>query len=302
MPTLVVISGNHDTPRLPGTGSPYSVLADTFPEAALRHRLQYERFDLPRAAWCTPCPRCTGRPALEARIAAADERRSGDHRNLLLTHPPVPQVQPLPYADINEIEVDAGHLDAEFDLVLLGHFHASPRVAANIWYPGSTDSFCFADCPRRPQAKGIAQPRHRPRATSATTPSPGGGPCSRSTPCTPSAWRPPRSRGRRRPGRAVGARGRRRPALHRRRRPRGLPPARPAASRPRRLRRRPGLHLKLEPTCDEQAAQLADLPVTSLARPVGPLPGEQDPTGLRPRPHQADWAAYLAPAVEEEAA
>src|SRR5437588_11230279 len=26
----VVITGNHDTPRLPGTGSPYSVLADTF--------------------------------------------------------------------------------------------------------------------------------------------------------------------------------------------------------------------------------------------------------------------------------
>src|SRR4051794_419975 len=26
----VVISGNHDTPRLPGTGSPYTTLADSF--------------------------------------------------------------------------------------------------------------------------------------------------------------------------------------------------------------------------------------------------------------------------------
>src|SRR2546425_8428688 len=26
---VVLISGNHDTPRLPGTGSPYSALADT---------------------------------------------------------------------------------------------------------------------------------------------------------------------------------------------------------------------------------------------------------------------------------
>src|SRR4051812_48470856 len=39
----VVITGNHDTPRLPGTGSPYSALADTFPEMSFAHRLQYER-------------------------------------------------------------------------------------------------------------------------------------------------------------------------------------------------------------------------------------------------------------------
>ena len=43
----VVISGNHDTPRLPGTGSPYSALADTFPEVHFAHRLAYERFELP---------------------------------------------------------------------------------------------------------------------------------------------------------------------------------------------------------------------------------------------------------------
>ena len=43
----VVISGNHDTPRLPGTGSPYSALADSFPEMHFAHRLAYERFELP---------------------------------------------------------------------------------------------------------------------------------------------------------------------------------------------------------------------------------------------------------------
>ena len=43
----VVITGNHDTPRLPGTGSPYSALADGFPEMYFAHRLTYERFELP---------------------------------------------------------------------------------------------------------------------------------------------------------------------------------------------------------------------------------------------------------------
>ena len=35
----VIISGNHDTPRLPGTGSPYSALADAFGEFRFAHRL-----------------------------------------------------------------------------------------------------------------------------------------------------------------------------------------------------------------------------------------------------------------------
>ena len=37
-----MISGNHDTPRLPGTGSPYSALSDTFPEMHFAHRLAYD--------------------------------------------------------------------------------------------------------------------------------------------------------------------------------------------------------------------------------------------------------------------
>jgi exonuclease SbcD len=44
---LVVISGNHDTPRLPGTGSPYSALADAFPEVHFATRMAYERVELP---------------------------------------------------------------------------------------------------------------------------------------------------------------------------------------------------------------------------------------------------------------
>ena len=146
----VVISGNHDTPRLPGTGSPYSVLADTFPEVHFAHRLQYERFELPGLVVHAVPQMMSVEATLDA-LHEATNQRSLDRSNLLLTHPRVPQVQPK-YADINEIEVDAGELQADF--VLLGHFHVHTRVADNIWYAGSTDSFSFADDPDR--AKGIA--------------------------------------------------------------------------------------------------------------------------------------------------
>lgn len=145
----VVISGNHDTPRLPGTGSPYSALADTFPEMHFAHRLAYERFEVGDLVVHAVPQMMTVEAALEALDEAANRREPG-RTNLLLTHPRLVQLQPR-HADINEIEVDAGRLRS--DLVLLGHYHSFARVSDGMWYAGSTDTFTFADDPGT--AKGI---------------------------------------------------------------------------------------------------------------------------------------------------
>jgi DNA repair exonuclease SbcCD nuclease subunit len=145
----VVISGNHDTPRLPGTGSPYSALADSFPEMHFAHRLAYERFELGGLVVHAVPQMLTVEAALDALDEAA-RQRSGTATNLLITHPRLLQLQP-PHADINEIEVDASRLQS--DLVLLGHYHTFARVSDRMWYAGSTDTFSFADDPDR--AKGI---------------------------------------------------------------------------------------------------------------------------------------------------
>lgn len=144
-----VITGNHDTPRMPGKGSPYSTLADTFPEMHFAHRMAYERFDLPGLVVHAVPQTLTVDAALEA-LAEASRQREPGVTNLLLTHPRLAQLQPR-YADINEIEVDAGLLQS--DLVLLGHYHTFARVSDGMWYAGAPDSFTFADDPD--QAKGI---------------------------------------------------------------------------------------------------------------------------------------------------
>jgi DNA repair exonuclease SbcCD nuclease subunit len=146
----VVITGNHDTPRLPGTGSPYTALADTFAGSVhFAHRLQYERFELPGLVVHAVPQMLTVEATLDA-LEEAARSRDADRTNLLLTHPRVTQVEPR-YADINEIEVDAGMLQS--DLVLLGHYHFHTTVGRSIWYAGSTDTFTFADDPDKP--KGI---------------------------------------------------------------------------------------------------------------------------------------------------
>ena len=146
---VALITGNHDTPRLPGTGSPYSALADMFPEFHFAHRLSYERFELPGLVVHAVPQMLTVDATLEA-LAEADRGRSVDKSNLLLTHPRITQVEPK-YSDINEIEVDASVLRS--DLVLLGHYHFHTQVSDGIWYAGSTDTFSFADDPDK--AKGF---------------------------------------------------------------------------------------------------------------------------------------------------
>ncbi|MGI8793064.1 MAG: metallophosphoesterase family protein [Acidimicrobiales bacterium] len=146
---LALITGNHDTPRLPGTGSPYSPLADAFPEMHFAHRLSYERFELAGLVIHAVPQMMTVEATLDA-LAEADRQRSADKSNLLLTHPRITQVEPR-YADINEIEVDASVLKSDF--VLLGHYHFHTKVREGIWYAGSTDTFTFADDPDK--AKGI---------------------------------------------------------------------------------------------------------------------------------------------------
>lgn len=145
----VVISGNHDTPRLPGTGSPYSALADTFPYVRFAHRMAYERFEFSGLVVHAVPQMLTVEATLDA-LAEADCSRSQDRTNLLLTHPRVTQIEPS-HADINEIEVDMAALRSDF--VLLGHYHFHTKIDRGIWYAGSTDTFSFADNPERP--KGI---------------------------------------------------------------------------------------------------------------------------------------------------
>ncbi len=174
----VVISGNHDTPRLPGRGSPYSALADTFPEVHFAHRLSYERFEITTAHGqlvVHAVPQMLSVEATLEALAEANKARSAEHTNLLITHPRIRQVEPR-HADINEIEIDLATLQS--DLVLLGHYHFHAEVAPGIWYAGSTDTFSFADDPDK--AQGHRRPRHRYRPVPARASRRANGPWSHS--------------------------------------------------------------------------------------------------------------------------
>jgi DNA repair exonuclease SbcCD nuclease subunit len=152
------ISGNHDTTRLRESGTPYAVLADTFPDVRFVYRGAWEALDLLPGVRVHAVPHCAGEGELKEQIAAAAAARSADHLNLLVTHAAVTVLsRRYTYGDVNELEVDLATLDAGFDRILLGHFHNYAKVAPNAWYPGATDTFSFGDLPTgdEPEVKGV---------------------------------------------------------------------------------------------------------------------------------------------------
>jgi DNA repair exonuclease SbcCD nuclease subunit len=144
--TGVAISGNHDTPRVRGTGSPYDALERVFPQVTFAWRLEAVTTEL-AGVLVHAVPQTLSVEDLRAQLAVAAGSVRPDATNLLLAHVALTSLPARAWRDINELEVEEAAFDRAFDLVLLGHYHAHQRVSRRTWYAGSTDTFSFADSP-----------------------------------------------------------------------------------------------------------------------------------------------------------
>ncbi len=148
----VAISGNHDTPRVRGTGSPYAALEEVFPGVTFAWALEARSVDV-AGVRIHAVPQTLSVPDLREQLDRAAGALAADAVNLLLAHVALTSIPAGNYPDINELEIEEGAFDKRFDLVLLGHYHAFQKASKRTWYTGSTDTFSFADSPQTP--KGI---------------------------------------------------------------------------------------------------------------------------------------------------
>src|SRR4029453_2479039 len=140
------ISGNHDTPRIRGTGSPYDALERVFPGVAFAWRMEGIRAELAGVA-VHAVPQTLAVDDLREQLKVAAGAVQGDATNLLIAHVALTSLPSRAYRDINELEVEESAFDRAFDLVVLGHYHAVQKISKRTWYAGSTDTFSFADSP-----------------------------------------------------------------------------------------------------------------------------------------------------------
>lgn len=150
----VAISGNHDTPRLRGTGSPYAALEEISNGVTFAWRMEAVSTDLGDVRIHAVPQTLTDkefRDELDRAVGAVD----ADRTNLLLAHVALTSLPTRDWKDINELEVEESAFDRRFDHVLLGHYHVHQKISKRTWYAGSTDSFSFADRPKGAGPKGL---------------------------------------------------------------------------------------------------------------------------------------------------
>jgi DNA repair exonuclease SbcCD nuclease subunit len=148
----VAISGNHDTPRVRGTGSPYDALERVFPNVTFAWRMESVVAQL-AGVTVHAVPQTLTDAEFKVQLDATAGRTVSDGTNLVIAHVALTSLPTREWRDINEIEVAESAFDRRFDMMVLGHYHGFQTVSKRCWYAGSTDTFAFSDAPDVP--KGV---------------------------------------------------------------------------------------------------------------------------------------------------
>ena len=134
---FVVISGNHETPRLQETGSVFS-LFEHIPDVHVVYKRKYELVELGDLI-IHALPHCDDIEGEKKKMVLCN-----NGFNIALLHACVlgAGLPAFMMGEFNEQVVNIDDLSC-FDYLALGHFHGCTRVRTNAYYAGSTERFSF---------------------------------------------------------------------------------------------------------------------------------------------------------------
>jgi DNA repair exonuclease SbcCD nuclease subunit len=168
---FVVVSGNHEAPRLRETGSILRVF-EGLPHVHPIYRGAYEAVPVQtRGGRITihGVPQSPVQAEFANQLALAKPEGNGSH--VLALHGTVAGVDGLFSSEINEMMIPANALGPEYDYIALGHFHNHRRVTENAAYAGSTERTSFSEAGEDKVFLEVtldgARPTLRPRTASA---------------------------------------------------------------------------------------------------------------------------------------
>ena len=137
---VVVIAGNHSTPKLRETGSVFKVfehLKDVHPV----FKGEYESIEL-GGLMVHALPHCEG----EVLQREAEKMRpSGSHLNAGMIHVGIASIQEFRMGEFNELMLPVSALNEKLDYIALGHYHGFVHVTRNATYSGSTERLSFSE-------------------------------------------------------------------------------------------------------------------------------------------------------------
>jgi exonuclease SbcD len=149
---IVIISGNHDTPKQRAVGSVFSFFEVLSPNLHLVYRNQYELIELDKAA-IHAIPHCLNQEDFSREAAKVEIKV--DHRtpdggrnrtyNILMLHGVVAGIPEFSMGELAEQEFPSSYLEMPFDYVALGHYHRFCQVSPRVYYAGSTERLSMSE-------------------------------------------------------------------------------------------------------------------------------------------------------------
>jgi exonuclease SbcD len=147
---MVIISGNHDTPKQRTVGSVFSFFEVLSPYLHLVYKNQYELVELDRVA-IHAIPHCLNQEDFGNEVAKIEiggglppADRRGEF-NILMLHGVVAGIPEFSMGELAEQEIPSSYLEMPFDYVALGHYHRFCQVAPRVYYAGSTERLSMSE-------------------------------------------------------------------------------------------------------------------------------------------------------------
>lgn len=147
---LVIISGNHEQPKLQETGHIFSVfdhLDNVYP--VYHENYEKHQFTFKDRTFCIHAlPQININDVFQSKLEEIAADKEADY-NILLAHGAVQGIKEFSMNEFNELLIPKQYLSSGFDYVALGHYHTYTRVTSNAYYAGSSDALTFADSGQR---------------------------------------------------------------------------------------------------------------------------------------------------------
>ncbi len=138
---IVIISGNHETPKLRETGSVFRIF-EHIKGVHPVYKGRYEQIEFGDVL-VHAIPHCHTGEDLKKALESVEVKEGYD--NIEMLHVGVIGIKEFRTGDFNEQVIPTGYFLPECAYIALGHYHKSTEVSENAYYAGSTEHFSFRE-------------------------------------------------------------------------------------------------------------------------------------------------------------
>lgn len=145
---LIIISGNHETPRLKETGHIFQIF-DHLTNLTLIYNNTYEKHHYTinnQTLTIHAIPQCPTKDAFNHQLSQIKPDKNSDY-NIFLAHGAVADIKEFRMNEFNELMIPLTKITPQFDYIALGHYHRYTQLTPNTYYAGSPERLSFIEAP-----------------------------------------------------------------------------------------------------------------------------------------------------------